>query len=103
MIFKDVIPATSIEVIDPALKDATGYTAEAGISGKWKGLINYDISVFHITYNNRIGGLVLQDNAGSYYNYKTNISNSATDGIELYDEVPVSISAFQFSVFTSTS
>jgi Fe(3+) dicitrate transport protein len=103
MIFKDVIPASSLEVIDPALKDATGYTAEAGFSGKWKGMINYDISVFHITYNNRIGGLVLQDNAGNYYNYKTNIGNSATDGVELYVEVPVSISAFQFSVFTSTS
>lgn len=103
MIFKDVIPASSLEVIDPALKDATGYTAEAGLSGKWKGMINYDISVFHITYNNRIGGLVLQDNAGNYYNYKTNIGNSATDGVEMYLEVPVSLSAFQFSVFTSTS
>jgi Fe(3+) dicitrate transport protein len=103
MIFKDVIPASSLEVIDPALKDATGYTAEAGLSGKWKGMINYDISVFHITYNNRIGGLILQDNAGNYYNYKTNIGNSATDGVELYVEVPVSTSAFQFSVFTSTS
>lgn len=103
MIFKDVIPASSLEVIDPALKDATGYTAEAGLSGKWKGMINYDISVFHITYNNRIGGLVLHDNAGNYYNYKTNIGNSATDGVEIYIEVPVSISAFQFSVFTSTS
>lgn len=103
MIFKDVIPASALEVIDPALKDATGYTAEAGVSGKWKGLINYDISVFHITYNNRIGGLVLQDNVGNYYNYKTNIGNSATDGVELYVEVPVITSAFQFSVFTSTS
>lgn len=26
----------------------------------------------------------MQDNAGNYYNYKTNIGNSAADGIELY-------------------
>lgn len=104
MIFKDVIPASSLEVIDPSLKDATGYTAEAGISGKWKGIINYDLSLFHITYNNRIGGLILQDNAGNYYNYKTNIGNSATDGIELYAEwMPVTGTNFRFSVFTSTS
>ena len=104
MIFKDVIPASSLEVIDPALKDSKGYTAEAGFSGKWKGILNYDLSVFHITYNNRIGGLILQDNAGNYYNYKTNIGNSATDGVELYAEwMPVTGTNFQFSVFTSTS
>ncbi|OQP50766.1 TonB-dependent receptor [Niastella yeongjuensis] len=104
MIFKDVIPASALEVIDPALKDAKGYTAEAGFSGKWKGIINYDLSVFHITYNNRIGGLILQDNAGNYYNYKTNIGNSATDGVELYAEwMPVTGTNFRYSVFTSTS
>jgi Fe(3+) dicitrate transport protein len=104
MIFKDVIPASSLEVIDPALKDSKGYTAEAGFSGKWKGILSYDVSVFHITYNDRIGGLILQDNAGNYYNYKTNIGNSATDGVELYAEwMPVTGTNFQFSVFTSTS
>jgi Fe(3+) dicitrate transport protein len=104
MIFKDVIPASSIEVIDPALKDASGYTAEAGASGKLKGVITYDLTLFHITYNNRIGGMVLQDSAGNYYNYKTNIGNSATDGVELYAEwMAISNSAFNISIFTSTA
>jgi Fe(3+) dicitrate transport protein len=105
MVFKDVVPASSIEVIDPNLKDASGYNAEAGFNGKWRSILNYELTYFHILYKDRIGGVILQDPNGNYYNYKTNIGTSVTDGIELYAEAtPIRRrNNFSVSVFTSTS
>ena len=105
VIFKDVIPATSLEVIDPDLKDAYGYNFEAGLNGKWKGVFSYDVSYFHLSYNNRIGSMVLEDVNGNSYNYKTNTGNSVTDGLEFFLEaVPLrGKDNFSLSVFTSTA
>jgi Fe(3+) dicitrate transport protein len=105
VIFKDVIPATSLEVIDPNLKDAYGYNLEAGLNGKWKGIFSYDVSYYHLRYNNRIGSMVLEDANGNSYNYKTNTGNSVTDGIEFFFEaVPLrGKDNFSLSVFTSTA
>jgi Fe(3+) dicitrate transport protein len=105
VIFKDVIPASSLEVINPNLKDASGYTFEAGFNGKWKGVFSYDISYFHLAYNNRIGGMVLEDANGNSYNYRTNTGNSLTDGLEFFIEaVPLrGKDNFSLSVFTSTA
>jgi Fe(3+) dicitrate transport protein len=105
VIFKDVIPATSLEVINPNLKDASGYTFEAGFNGKWKGVLSYDVSYFHLAYNNRMGSMVLDDVNGNSYNYRTNTGNSVTDGLEFFLEaVPLrGKDNFSLSVFTSTS
>ncbi len=105
MIFKDVIPASAIEQIDPHLKDAYGVNIEAGFRGKLKSLISYDITYFYIEYNKRIGGMVQKDAAGNYYNYKTNIGNSITDGVEAYIEAAVikNPKHFELSFFTSTA
>jgi Fe(3+) dicitrate transport protein len=105
VIFKDVIPATSLEVIDPNLRDAYGYNFEAGFNGKWKGILSYDVSYFHLSYNNRIGSMVLEDANGDSYNYKTNTGNSVTDGLEFFLEaVPLrGKDNFSLSVFTSTA
>ncbi len=105
VIFKDVIPASSLDVINPNLKDAYGYNFEAGVNGKWKGLFSYDASYFHLHYNNRIGSMVLEDANGNSYNYRTNTGNSVTDGLELFLEaVPFKgKDNFSVSVFTSTA
>lgn len=105
VIFKDVVPASSLEVIDPNLKDAYGFNAEAGFSGNWKGQISFDISYFHLRYDNRIGSMILEDANGGAYNYKTNTGNSVTDGVELFVEA-VALKGgnnFSLSVFTSDS
>jgi Fe(3+) dicitrate transport protein len=105
VIFKDVIPASSLDVINPDLKDAYGFNFEAGVNGKWKGLFSYDISYFHLGYNNRIGSMILEDVNGNSYNYRTNTGNSVTDGLEFFLEaVPLKgRDNFSISVFTSTA
>jgi Fe(3+) dicitrate transport protein len=44
-------------VIDPNLKDASGYNADLGYRGNINNYINFDIGLFYLQYNNRIGGV----------------------------------------------
>ncbi len=104
VIFKDIVPASTYEQIDKNLKDASGYNIEAGIRGKILNHLQYDISLFSLSYKNRMGTVVLQDNLGSSYTYKTNIGNSITRGMELFVQYKIPISNNLYAgFFTSTS
>lgn len=103
VLFKDIIPSSTLERANKDLKDAFGYNAELGIGGRIKDKVKYDFTLFQIQYNNRLGNLVLVEN-GSNYIYKTNIGKSQTNGIELYTEVvPIKTSKILLSFFTATS
>jgi Fe(3+) dicitrate transport protein len=103
VLFKDIIPASTLERANKNLKDASGYNAEIGISGKVKSWMKYDITAFTLSYNNRLGNLVLEDDSISYI-FKTNIGDSQTDGIEMFTElIPFQSNLLYISLFTSTS
>ena len=73
--------------IDPDLKDAYGFNSDLGYRGTIKSFLNFDIGLFYLGYNNRIGVEVLTDPAtGKSYSYRTNIANSVHKGIESYIE-----------------
>jgi len=104
VIFKDIVQASTYEQIDKNLEDAFGYNAELGIRGKILKHLQYDVSLFRIDYKNRLGTLVLQDNTGQPYTYKTNIGNSRTNGIELFVQYKFPITNQLFAgLFTSTA
>jgi len=104
VIFKDIVPASTYEQVDKNLKDAFGYNAEVGVRGKLLDHLQYDISYFRMVYNNRLGTLILQDNTGQSYTYKTNIGNSRTNGVELFIQYKFPVSNNLFAgFFTSTA
>jgi len=104
VIFKDIVPASTYEQIDKNLKDARGYNIELGARGKLFNRLQYDISYFNVFYRNRLGTVVLLDNAGQPYTYKTNIGNSRTNGIELFIQYKFPLSSKVFAgIFTSTA
>jgi len=104
VIFKDIIPASTYEQIDKNLKDAYGYNIELGVRGKLNSRLQYDISYFNLLYKNRLGTVVLQDNLGQSYTYKTNIGNSRTDGVELFVQYKFPLTNKLYAgLFTSTS
>lgn len=104
VIFKDIVPASTYEQIDKNLKDALGYNTEIGLRGKLMKHLQYDISYFRILYKNRLGTLVLQDNSGQPYTYKTNIGNSRTNGLEMFVQYKFSVARNLFAgLFTSTA
>jgi Fe(3+) dicitrate transport protein len=83
--FSELTPSATADVIDPQLKDASGYNADFGFRGSIKQqLLKFDVGVFRLFYNNRIGTITL-NNAP----YKTNIGASVSQGIESFMEFDV--------------
>jgi Fe(3+) dicitrate transport protein len=103
VLFKDIIPTSILERANKDLKNGQGYNAELGISSSIGNWLKFDVTLFQLLNQNRLGNLLLNDNGKSYI-YKTNIGNSLHRGVELYAEA----TAIQYpngylSVFTSTS
>ncbi len=83
MVFKDLIPTSIYEKVDPNIHDASGYNAEIGFRGKWK-FLKWDINGFLLRDKNRFGTLSQPDSTGTIYLYRTNIGNSLNTGAEIF-------------------
>ena len=91
------------DIIDPNLKDARGYNFDIGYRGKFKDIVKFDVSVFNLQYNNRVG--VISTNGG-INRLVTNVGNSNSKGFESYVEcMPIKLfskdSKYDLIVFTS--
>ncbi len=82
--FSELTPSATTEVIDPNLKDASGFNIDFGYRGSLKNFLNFDIGAFYLHYNNRIGTISQNGNP-----FRTNIGTSTSKGIESYIEVDV--------------
>ena len=103
VIFSDIIPLSPLDSTDANLKDAFGYNAEIGVSGKYGKWLHFDLTYFNLRYNNRIGIQNLIEN-GQTYNFRTNTGTSLTKGVELYAEcVFYNSKIAKASFFTSTA
>jgi len=82
--FANLQAPPTTDVVDEALKDSKGYNAEIGYRGKYRDILQFDISLFYLQYNNRTGTITV---AGSpAYRLITNVGNSTAKGVEAYAE-----------------
>lgn len=108
VVFKDIIPGSVLERVDKNLKDAYGYNLEAGVSGNVQGKMKYDIGVFQVSVNNRMGTVSMRDENNAAYLFRTVTGDTRTRGVEAYIEYTLfrtvnSSLPTELSVFTSTS
>lgn len=92
VLFSDLTPPAVTDVIDPNLKDASGFNADLGFRGTHKGYLNFDISLFYLSYNNRIGGIRQffdNDPTKGTYLYRTNLGETRNKGIEGFADVNI--------------
>jgi Fe(3+) dicitrate transport protein len=82
--FSELSPSATTETIDPNLKDASGFNADCGFRGTLKNYLSFDVGLFYLNYDNRIGSILQNGNL-----FKTNIGTSVSKGIESYVEVNV--------------
>lgn len=107
--YSGLTPLASIAQVNPNLKDSKGYNVDAGFRGILKNYLNYDISLFYLRYNDRIGVIERQDGQGNTYPYRTNIADSEHKGIESYLELNLTKlfspnqSKWSFSIFNSNA
>lgn len=53
--FSDIRTVNPSFVVDPDIQDESGYTIDVGIRGTYKQVVSYDVNVFSLLYDNRIG------------------------------------------------
>jgi Fe(3+) dicitrate transport protein len=82
--FSELTPSATTEIIDANLKDASGYNFDLGYRGTINSFLNFDVGVFYLLYENRIGTITQNGTP-----FKTNIGTSVSKGIESYIEIDV--------------
>jgi len=87
VLFSDFTPPAVTDVIDPNLKDASGFNADLGYRGTVKDFLNFDFGLFYLSYKNRIGGVrqfIDNDPAKGTFLYRTNLGETVNKGIESF-------------------
>lgn len=86
--FNDIRSVNPNIKVDPDLHDEKGYSADLGMRGNISDIFNYDVSLFTINYDNRIGTVQKSDPVTfNIYRYRTNVSKSRNLGIESFAEM----------------
>ena len=78
-------------IVDTAIQDEKGFTADLGIRGGRTGWYTYEITAFYILYRGRIGQLLRADIPPLYidYRYRTNVADAQNVGIEMMCEADI--------------
>ena len=84
--YSQISPIGVTSKIDPNLKDASGFNSDLGYRGTIKNYLNFDIGLFYMAYNNRIGTVLINSGADEPYTLRTNVANSVHQGVESYVE-----------------
>ncbi len=80
--FTDINTVNPSFVVDRNITDESGFTADIGVRGKINNLLLYDVSLYGLFYNDRIGFITQEQNDGSVKNFRTNVDDASIYGIE---------------------
>jgi Fe(3+) dicitrate transport protein len=76
--------------VDPNLKDERGYNADLGFRGKIRNVLDFDASLFYLSYQDRIGAVLREDTLDfTVFRYRTNVADSRNVGIETFVEADI--------------
>ncbi|WP_308420611.1 TonB-dependent receptor domain-containing protein [Hymenobacter frigidus] len=84
--FSDMQIVNPSSVIDPNLQDETGFSADLGLRGETPGVLTYDVSLFALNYNNRIGEITQYDAFDNPFRRRLNVGQALIVGLEAYGE-----------------
>lgn len=84
--FSDIRSKNPTFIIDPNITDEKGFTADIGIRGKWKNILNYDLGAYGILYDNRIGVSLIQEGPNKGDRERSNIGKAFIGGFESFLE-----------------
>ncbi len=98
VLFSDLYTiGTTLNDIDPNLKNQSGYNADTGYRGKIKNYLNFDVGLFQLRYNNRVDtisgatrvdydAIALRTLGQTPANLRTNVGDSLHRGVEAFLE-----------------
>jgi Fe(3+) dicitrate transport protein len=82
--FNDMRISNPSSTVDPNLKDERGYSIDLGVRSEQTTFFNYDIGVFIMNYDNRIGEVQYYDELNRVMRRRGNIGQAIIAGIESY-------------------
>ena len=80
--FSDLNITNPSFLIDPFIFDEEGYTSDVGVRGNFKKFISYDIGVFGLFYNDRIGLINQTQPDNRIKQLRTNVGDAQILGVE---------------------
>ena len=81
VLFTQLIQQPGLELVDNNLRDARGFNMDIGVRGQYNNRFTYDLSIFSMNYNDRIGTIRVGAGADAY-RLITNIGSSFSRGFE---------------------
>jgi len=103
--FSDIRVVNPTFIIDPDISDERGFTADAGLRGRWGKALSYDAGAFTLLYDDRIG-VILDDRANRI---RKNIGAAVIVGAEAFGDLNLKRllypenEQFKFSIFANTA
>ncbi len=106
--FSDINIINPAFSINPDITDERGFTADIGLRGNYKRLISYDLGVFGLFYNDRIGFVQKGLPDGRVTSERGNVGDAVMYGVEsLFDfnlkKILALSNDFQLNYFINTS
>ncbi len=90
--FNDIRVVNPSLVIDSAITDEEGFTADLGFRGKYDNILSYDVDVFALSYRDRIGEVLTRETitnasgdeqeTGRTIQFRTNVGDAIIYGFE---------------------
>ncbi len=94
--FNDIRIVNPSMVIDPDITDEEGFTADLGVRGRLSNTVSYDLSVYGLKYDNRIGE-IFQSTSTDYFRLKTNVGDAFIYGVETFADWNIKNTFFEQS------
>ncbi|TXD84248.1 TonB-dependent receptor [Subsaximicrobium wynnwilliamsii] len=80
--YSDINITNPAFAVDPNITDEDGFTADLGIRGNYKNAISYDLDVFGLYYNGRIGFVQKVRDDGRTISERGNVGDARMFGVE---------------------
>lgn len=94
--FNDIRVTVGSLVVDSNLTDERGFNADLGLRGDLAGLLHVDMSLFHLSYKDRIGTVLKREPNPVFNNlvdriirFRTNVADADIYGLESFAELNV--------------
>jgi len=86
VLISDLTPPATTDVIDSNLQDARGFNFDLGYRGNIGTFLNFDASYFYLNYADRIGTITQTAADGTRFQFRTNLGESVSQGVEAFVE-----------------
>ncbi len=84
--FNDIRVVNPSLIVDENIKDEEGYTIDLGARGRIDNKFAYDVSIFGVNYNDRLGEVLFEEDDGSIKRRRGNVGDAFIYGLEYFSD-----------------